>query len=562
MVPVGSSPLSSFIGQSSKNSGAPVSNIWSPRKRSPRVFGAKNDLAERQLPTLDAFKIVPYPALDSQLLQIIFSPKTLLEKMTKDVKNANDASILFEMPKKIADDVFEVSPILGIVPDTVVQEVNFVETPKIAAEELNIGKSSETPTNFDEIINIVHAEPTILDVVEDIDDPKTILIEEVKINPIQNEDAQINTESKISSEQNEAVFIQSPPIDKVGDEISTSSLQSPPVTKNEDDLESSVIVGNPSNLLINESSEIMKKVAEMPDTSVAIDDCGECHDCDNIATEVGDLEMASNENAPIQSENIAAIDPISEVETVAEVVPVSRRTRGPQAAIIAEPISTEKQDATEKYGDQISESTDEKEIDHLKSIEKLAAPIIASKVEEESEQEDHKSIEKPSVPIISSAEEKEIEQKLNELSIEETELPKISSAEEKEIEQEVDELFIDKTLTPKISPETAALSIVQPALFSKNVKRQIGNDMKTFEIVRPAPLDRPMFMNNLENETSSEKRERVQKSLQRMMHFVTIVGHVDSYLTKRFRSGVRTFARLCESGEGMRFRQRRSRFSS
>lgn len=516
------------------------------------MLGTKNDLTESQLPTLDAFKIVPYPALDSQLLQIIFSPKTLLDKITKDV---NDASILrksaIEIPKKIASDEIQVPSILGIKPE----DDNLVETPKIVTEELSVGKQSETPTEYDDIIKIVDAEPTIIDVVENIEIPKTILIEEVQINPTHNDYAHINKETKLPSDLNEAVSNLSSQIE---DEISASDLQSPKeVTSNEDDLESTVIEGNPSNLLINESSEIMKKVAEMPDAIVSIDDCDECHDCDNTASEDGDLEMASNEVAPIQSENVAALDPIFEVETVAEVVPALRRARGPQAVpavVVAEPNVMQKQDATKIYEELIRESADKKQVDLDidENIEKLVVQQTASGLGEKTDQE--LSIAKKS--IISSAEEKEIEQELDEMSIEDAELPKITSAEEKAIEKTVDE-----TLAPKIVSEPAAFSIVEPILLSKNVKRQIGDDMRAYEIVRPATVNKPIFMNNLENETSSEKRERIQKGLQRLMHFVTIVGHVDSYLTKRFRNGVRTFARLCESGEDMRLRHRRSRFS-
>lgn len=559
LIAVGSSRLNSLIGQTSKSSGGPVSNIWSPRKRSPKVLGIKNDLIEGQLPTLDAFKIVPYPALDSQLLQIIFSPKTLLDKMAKDVRE-------FDMTKKKTDSDIEISSALGLLPDAIAQDVNIVESPKIVAAEFTVGEPSETLTKYDEIIKIVDAKPTDENFEQNIESPKTILIEEVKSNPNHNEDAQIIMEPKILSELDDAVSIPNSPIGDVDDEIA-SDFQSPTeFTNHTDDLEYSVIEGNPSNLLINESSEIMQKVAEIPDESVAIDDCDECNDCDKTASEIGDLEMASNEVSSIRSENDSPIDPIFEEETVAEVVPTPRRARVPQAlpaVIIAEPIVSEKQDATENYVENItqsaheepkSESADEKQIDldvHEKFIEKLEIPKTASILEDKIDQELNESSTKTSVPIISSAEEKEIEQELDELSIEDTELPRISDAEEKAIEKKIDE-----TLAPKILTEPAALAIVAPTLFSKNVKRQIGND-----IMRPDTMNKPMFMNNLENETSSEKRERIQKTLQRMMHFVTIVGHVDSYLTKRFRSGVRTFARLCESGEDMRLRHRRSKFS-
>lgn len=55
---------------------------------------------------------------------------------------------------------------------------------------------------------------------------------------------------------------------------------------------------------------------------------------------------------------------------------------------------------------------------------------------------------------------------------------------------------------------------------------------------------------DLENtESSAERAVRMQKDIQRLMHFVTVVGHVDSFLTSRFRSGLKKMAKLYESEE-------------
>lgn len=54
---------------------------------------------------------------------------------------------------------------------------------------------------------------------------------------------------------------------------------------------------------------------------------------------------------------------------------------------------------------------------------------------------------------------------------------------------------------------------------------------------------------DLNSETSAERAVRMQKDIQRLMHFVTVVGHVDSFLTKRFRSGLKKMAKLYESEE-------------
>lgn len=94
-------------------------------------------------------------------------------------------------------------------------------------------------------------------------------------------------------------------------------------------------------------------------------------------------------------------------------------------------------------------------------------------------------------------------------------------------------------------------------------KRAIGNEqlVPKGNIVRPALVAKPKkpLTNMLQNETSAERAERVQKGIQRLMHFITIVGHVDSYLTKRFRTGVKKMARLYDSTEDAHRRPPRRR---
>lgn len=87
---------------------------------------------------------------------------------------------------------------------------------------------------------------------------------------------------------------------------------------------------------------------------------------------------------------------------------------------------------------------------------------------------------------------------------------------------------------------------------SKNMKRAIGDEGKfTSNFVRPSPLrPKPKPIGSLlPRETDAERAERLSKSMQRLMHFVTIVGHVDSYVTKRFRHGLKNVARLFDSPE-------------
>lgn len=90
---------------------------------------------------------------------------------------------------------------------------------------------------------------------------------------------------------------------------------------------------------------------------------------------------------------------------------------------------------------------------------------------------------------------------------------------------------------------------------SKNTKRAIGDEGQFSNIVRPSPIRSKNFSDYFKNETSAERADRVNKSLQRLMHFVTVVGHVDSYLTKRFRSGFKNVARMFDSHEDTRRRR-------
>lgn len=74
----------------------------------------------------------------------------------------------------------------------------------------------------------------------------------------------------------------------------------------------------------------------------------------------------------------------------------------------------------------------------------------------------------------------------------------------------------------------------------------------------PVPFALPPFP-DLQSETSAERAVRMQKDIQKLMHFITVVGHVDSFFSKRFRSGVKKFARLYDSDEVVRPKIRRRR---
>lgn len=57
------------------------------------------------------------------------------------------------------------------------------------------------------------------------------------------------------------------------------------------------------------------------------------------------------------------------------------------------------------------------------------------------------------------------------------------------------------------------------------------------------------LIEKLENETSSEKNERINRGLQKVMQFVGVMGQVDSYLTDQTRTLIKKLALLCEYDE-------------
>ncbi len=91
---------------------------------------------------------------------------------------------------------------------------------------------------------------------------------------------------------------------------------------------------------------------------------------------------------------------------------------------------------------------------------------------------------------------------------------------------------------------------------SKNIKRAIGDERPfSNNIVRPSPIKQKKFGELFPRETDAERADRLSKSMQRLMHFVTIVGQVDSYVTKRFRHGLKNAARILDSMEDTRRRR-------
>lgn len=121
----------------------------------------------------------------------------------------------------------------------------------------------------------------------------------------------------------------------------------------------------------------------------------------------------------------------------------------------------------------------------------------------------------------------------------------IDSFESMELTQEVSLLDMETTQPPP-PPEN---------IMKSNTKRAVGDEGTFSNIVRPSPIRQKNIGDLLNNETDAERTERLNKSLKRLMHFVTIVGQVDSYLTKRFRSGLKNVARIFDSIEDTRRRR-------
>lgn len=81
-----------------------------------------------------------------------------------------------------------------------------------------------------------------------------------------------------------------------------------------------------------------------------------------------------------------------------------------------------------------------------------------------------------------------------------------------------------------------------------------------------SPLHQPFpqlpFMRMLRDESSVERSERRKQGLERLMQFMTVFGHVDRYLSKRLRSGVKRLSRLIETDEEVDDTRRRRRYSA
>lgn len=94
-----------------------------------------------------------------------------------------------------------------------------------------------------------------------------------------------------------------------------------------------------------------------------------------------------------------------------------------------------------------------------------------------------------------------------------------------------------------------------PLQRKKNTKRAADNENYiTPSPRRVPPTRRPTLFERLETETSEERANRIALGIERLMHVVTIAGHVDSFLANRLRKGVRTLNKLFDTEEDTRTR--------
>lgn len=134
---------------------------------------------------------------------------------------------------------------------------------------------------------------------------------------------------------------------------------------------------------------------------------------------------------------------------------------------------------------------------------------------------------------------------------------------------------IDDSLTLDLHNLLKQMRKFRPQLKPRHRKRAIGDEGSLDNIIRPqempsitsapvAPMTTPLqsyehyFQNS--GQSSLEQAEQFEKGLQRIVQFVQIAAHIDSYLTSRFKSGIKTIAKMMESEEVSNRRLRRYSF--
>lgn len=84
-------------------------------------------------------------------------------------------------------------------------------------------------------------------------------------------------------------------------------------------------------------------------------------------------------------------------------------------------------------------------------------------------------------------------------------------------------------------------------------KREVGeNNFVTpqpYESFQPSTTCRPSLIERYQAMSSDEKAERASRFLEKLMHGVKIVGHVDGFLTHRAKSSIKKIHKLFATSE-------------
>lgn len=95
------------------------------------------------------------------------------------------------------------------------------------------------------------------------------------------------------------------------------------------------------------------------------------------------------------------------------------------------------------------------------------------------------------------------------------------------------------------------LPLIPTSLRSKRTAKEEEVFVKPhpYESFTPAPVARPSLFARYHAMSSDEKADHHGKILEKIMHGVKIVGHIDGFLTKRAKSGIKKIHGLFASEE-------------
>lgn len=136
-----------------------------------------------------------------------------------------------------------------------------------------------------------------------------------------------------------------------------------------------------------------------------------------------------------------------------------------------------------------------------------------------------------------------------------------SQPKTKEIKETAAEEEIVGAVNPIISSDNLSS---EPNYKAKSTKRSISDELnrnqQMMQNFGPTPgAKKRNLLEKLENETSAERQERWNKSLQHMMTAVSVMGQIDKFISGRIKSGVKMVARMYDDDDDQ-IRSRRNSF--